>query len=236
MGIDIRMNNKNHQKSSDNSELDSNIKILPAPVDFRMPQNKRGKGNKVGLIYFLSWGAVAAVSIVSLSMVVVIEGGVQNAIQTAAFNKLNRQIENNGLMRGDNLPTASIPTGAGSIVKTTDSVPTDQFTKSANNFTPFDEPENDVIGATYFSVFLGKSTSESTILDLWYATKSKSPMLFGQHAAAYYFDKETGVYNLVVGRFIDLNQTLQFCAELKFHDISCQYDEKFVNLKTVSID
>ncbi|MCJ8322307.1 MAG: hypothetical protein HRU29_10430 [Rhizobiales bacterium] len=225
------MNIETDQIMPKTADLNSNIKSHPANVEYKMPKNKRTKHNKVGMMYFLSWGAMAVFSIASLSVIVLNEGGVNNAMQTAAFNKLNRQITENRFLGGDSLPTASITLGGRSNSVNSVTVP------NKNKFIPFgEEATATVIGSTYFAVYLGQSDSKAKILDLWYQTKSKNSMLFGLHEAAYHYDKASGKYNLVVGKFVDLNQTIQFCAELKFNDIACQYDEKYVNMQTTSIN
>lgn len=225
------MNLKTEQLEPKLTDLDSNIKSHPSNVEYKMPQSKRAKHNKIGLMYFLSWGALAVFSITSLSVIVLNEGGINEAIQTAAFNKLNRQINENRFLGGDSLPTASITLGG----KTSAANSVDVAER--DKFIPFGEDDSSsLIGSTYFAVYLGQSDSKAKILDLWYQTKSKNSMLFGLHEAAYHYDKDSGKYNLVVGKFVDLNQSIQFCAELKFNDISCQYDEKYVNMQPISIN
>ena len=208
----------------------TNIKIKPLDTKFDKYKTDKQKVRHIGNYYYLSWGLVAAMSVIGLSALVANEGGVKKAIQTANFNKLNRQIsENEFAGPTDNLPTASIPkaTTSNGATKPLDFKP--YVNREAKN-------SSAVIGTTYFSAYLGQSNSKSNLLDLWYSTRGKNPELFNGQDAFYYFDSQNSNYKLVVGKFTDLGQTLKFCAELKFYDISCKYDSKYTNLKTTMID
>lgn len=229
------MNRKKKPQKPRAKTTTSNIKSRPLEADLHLPHKKDKVANRVSPYYFLSWVMVAAISVGTVGGLVFNEGGVENAIRTANFKKLNRQIaENRFSAGGDNLPTASINgTGLapGGVVP---SVPLPAFrpdiiSKEAANSSMIEEK-------VYHSVFLGQGNSPSTVLDLWYSIKNQNVELFSGHEASYYYDDVDGVYKLVVGKFDGLSLSLQFCAKLKFNEIACKYDDEYANLQTTSID
>lgn len=231
------MNSKKMPQKSRQKKIGSNIKSQPREADLRLPRKKDQSSNRVSRYYFLSWVMVAALSVGMLGGLVINEGGVDNAIRTANFKKLNRQIAENRFSVGsDSLPTASIngpgvAVGSPNIVIPRAKVPafTPNIGAGAANSSMVEEER-------YYSVFLGQGNSSSTILDLWYSIKNQNVDLFGSHEAGYYYDEIEGVYKLVVGKFDSLGLSLQFCAELKFNEIACKYDSEFANLQTTLID
>lgn len=266
-----QMNSKKIRQTVKNRGLESNIKMKPQNQSFNAPKSSVTKSSKMNVSYYLSWGAVAVLSIAGVSAVVLNEGGVKDAIRTAGFNKINRQIAENKFSNSngaDNIPTASIPktiTGTNRVqgtrvvvVPTSRKVATTQAIPLASQpvvtiqkqpiviSTPTRSTKlpqskelgqnNAAIGTTYFSVFLGQSSGKANIISLWYSIKSQNEALFAPHQAAYYYDAKLKSYNLVVGKFTNLGQSLKYCAELKFNDIACKYDSKFANLQTTSID
>lgn len=230
------MNSKKIPPKPKNKSLKSNIRIQPEHVDFGDAKHKDTQNLKVSRNYFLSWALVAAVSVTTLSIVVLSEGGIDDAIKTAGFKNINRQLAKNNFAKGsDNLPTASISTG-GVNLQNSQSFPI----RTVNNNISFvnEQAKNSRIlsNQTSYSVFLGQGNNDSTVLNLWYSIKNQEPSLFAGHEASYYYDKKEVVYKLMIGDFDSLSLALQFCAKLKFNDIACKYDAKFVNLQTTLID
>ncbi len=234
--------NPNSAKIDDakNTEFISNIKIAPLTEEFKSHTKKPYKPVYISRFYFLSWAILAGISVLTLSGIVINQGGVENTLKMAKFNKINRQIDESRFnLTVDNLPTASIiPLAQNRQTSVISPVTIAATPIEGFGFNISDDAKNSskVISTTYFSAFLGRSDNKSNVLDLWYAIKQKTPELFEQQQAAYYFDEPNNNYNLIVGKFNDLTQTLQFCAELKFHDIYCKYDAKFTNLKITMID
>lgn len=240
------------EQKTNELKLQSNIKLRPESEHFALPENASKKVNKLSWSYFFSWVLVATLSVAGLTMVVINEGGVENAIKTASFKNLNRQIaRNNFAVGGDNFPTASIPTGglnSGSLSQKLRMVrpvalqpilspksPTIISTPLNSEIKANNGARKSTIKTTYFSVFLGQSANKSAVINLWYEIKNKNIDLFSDHTAGYYYDAYEKSYNLVVGKFSDLSQSLKYCAELKFYDIACKYDSTFVNLQLTSI-
>lgn len=223
------MNSKKKIQKSRVKRMASNIKSRPLMTDLHLPDKKDKVSNRVSNYYFLSWVLAAVISIGTVGGLVISEGGFDNAIKTANFNKLNRQIAGNNFSAGgDNLPTASI-TNISLPVSNAAPAFTPNIGKGAASSSLVEEKN-------YYSVFLGQGNSTSTILDLWYSIKNQNVELFTDHEAGYYYDDVNDVYNLVVGKFGGLSLSLQFCAELKFNEIACKYDNEFANLQTTSID
>ena len=198
------MNRKRMPQKSKHKNIRSNIKSRPREADLGLPHKKNKTSNRVSPYYFLSWVMAAAVCMGTVGGVVINEGGVDNAIRTASFKKINRQIEENKFTVGvDNLPTASINVGGGVNVMTPKSI-APVFVPNIGN-----GADNSILieEKSYYSVFLGQGNSSSTILDLWYSIKNQNVDLFGSHEAGYYYDDVDGVYKLVVGKFNSLAAT-----------------------------
>lgn len=232
------MNNIATEQDTEEDDLVSNIKILPIDVNFKSATKKhKTTSQRIGYLYFLSWGALALVSVTSLTLVIANEGGISNAVKTASFNKINRQIANNRFGTGDSIVTASIPNkNSKDNVEQTSSIKKTPTIVEDVNFDNLPENSSTIIGTTYFSAYLGQSPDKGALIDLWYTTKNGHADLFAEHRASFYYDKVTDNYKLVVGKFTDLGETLKFCALLKFNNIACQYDVKFVNLNTMMIN
>lgn len=215
--------------------LKSNIKLKPNTTEVRPPKSRKKLPFSVSGYYFLSWAIVASLSVASLTTIVMNEGGVNDAIKTASFNKINRQIsENNFLVGTDSLPTASIPQGTdGSDIGGGNNLPS--ATNNRGVRVNSGAKASRIVENKTYSVFLGQGGSQSGILDLWYSIKNQNTELFISQKAGYYYNDIDGVFNLVVGEFTSLGKSLQFCAELKFNDIACRYDDKFSNLQTTLI-
>lgn len=216
------------------TQLKTNIKTRPKPAKIDSPKNSKKLPFRVSGNYYMSWAIVAAISVAGLSAVVMREGGIDDAMRTASFNKINRQIAENKFSAGaDDLPTASIPQGINASPDQQIQQPSLEINQAASELA---KNSSLIESQIYYSVFLGQGGSKSAVLDLWYTIKSENSGLFSTHKAAYYYDNVDAVYNLVVGEFENLGLSLQFCAELKFNDIACKYDSKFANLQTTSID
>ena len=234
------MTNKPVQQNKD--QLKSNIKLQPSSIKNNVNKsiNKPFKAKKIGLTYFLTWGGLAALSVGGLSVVIVQQGGIDDAIQIAKFKNINRQVALNRLPSSDKLATAAIPNTKINKEPILPEAVAINAVKKPLDFQPYvkDGAKTSVIMSNNnsFSAFLGRSDNKNNIINLWYGIKREQAELVSDHKAAYYFDKETDQYNLLVGNFSDLNQVLKFCAQLKFYDIACKYNHKYTDIQTSMIN